>query len=67
MATTTRMPMKCPKCEAEMNHHANKVDYSAGHGQPDLTDPDFDGVLQEVHQCPGCGNIELRRATQRPA
>ena len=60
MTTSTRL--RCPKCGAEMNHHANKVDYSTGHGQPDLMDPDFDGVLQEVHQCPDCGNVELRRA-----
>jgi hypothetical protein len=45
-----------------MNHHANKVDYAAGHAEPDTVDPIFNGVLQEVHQCPGCGNIELRRA-----
>jgi predicted RNA-binding Zn-ribbon protein involved in translation (DUF1610 family) len=54
--------MRCPKCGAEMNHHANKVDYAAGARQPDAVDPAFRGVLQEVHQCPGCGNIELRRA-----
>ena len=29
---------------------------------PDNVDPVFNGVLQEVHQCPACGNIELRRA-----
>jgi hypothetical protein len=46
-----------------MNHHANKVDYSAGHDDPQAVDPVFSGVLQEVHQCPNCGNIELRHAT----
>jgi hypothetical protein len=44
-----------------MNHHANKVDYAAGHDDPEQVDPVFNGVLQEVHQCPNCGNIELRR------
>ena len=60
MATATRI--RCPRCGAEMNHHANKVDYSAGHADPRAIDPVFSGVLQQVHQCPGCGNIELRRA-----
>ena len=62
MATATRL--RCPKCGAEMNHHANKVDYSAGHEAPEAVDPDFSGVLQEVHQCPGCGNVELRPARE---
>ena len=62
MATATRM--RCPRCGAEMNHHANKVDYSAGHEDPDAVDAVFNGVLQEVHQCPSCGNIELRRAVE---
>ena len=60
MATATRL--RCPKCGAEMNHHANKVDYASGHADPDTVDPVFNGVLQEVYQCPNCGNIELRRA-----
>jgi len=47
-----------------MNHHANKVDYSAGAADPSAVDPDFYGVLQQVHQCPNCGNIEMRRAPE---
>ena len=49
---TTATKMRCPKCGADMNHHANKVDYSAGHDDPGSIDPVFNGVLQEVHQCP---------------
>jgi uncharacterized protein (DUF983 family) len=69
MTTSTRM--RCPRCGAEMNHHASKVDYSAGHDEPGAIDPVFNGVLQEVHQCAVCGNIELRRRSgdvtyQRP-
>ena len=41
----------CPVCGAEMNHHAMKIDYSVD-----------DGVVQEVHTCPECGDVELRRA-----
>jgi len=43
--------MICPVCGAEMNHHATKIDYSVD-----------DGVVQEVHTCPHCGDVELRQA-----
>jgi predicted RNA-binding Zn-ribbon protein involved in translation (DUF1610 family) len=52
--------MSCPKCGAAMNQHATKVDYAAGEQSPAAVDPAFNGVLQEVHQCPNCGNIEMR-------
>ena len=42
--------MICPVCGAEMNHHAMKLDYSVD-----------DGVVQEVHTCPACGDVELRQ------
>ena len=54
--------LRCPECGAEMNHHADKVDYPAGLDQPEAVDPALGGVLQEVHGCPGCGNVALRRA-----
>jgi NAD(P)H-dependent FMN reductase len=40
----------CAMCGTSMNHHAEKIDYSTGEG----------GVLQQVNQCPRCGNVELR-------
>ena len=40
----------CPVCGAEMNQHAMKIDYSVD-----------DGVVQEVHTCPKCGDVELRQ------
>jgi ribosomal protein S27AE len=49
--------MICPKCGAEMNHHALKVDY--GDVDPELIDNVFEGVLKEVHTCPKCGNTEM--------
>jgi ribosomal protein S27AE len=52
--------MACPKCGATMNQHATKVDYAAGQQLPGAMDPDFHGVVQEVHQCAHCGNVELR-------
>src|SRR6266567_4281587 len=39
----------CSMCGTPMNHHAEKIDYSWGEG----------GVLQQVNQCPRCGNVEL--------
>jgi ribosomal protein S27AE len=65
MANMMRIRLECPRCGAEMNHHANKVDYSAGQAHPDMVDPAFNGVLKEVHQCPRCGNVELRRAPEQ--
>ena len=42
--------MICPECGAEMNQHAVKIDYRAEIPE-----------TQEVHTCPECGHIELRR------
>ena len=52
--------MNCPKCGAEMNHHAMKVDYSVD--DPALIDTTFDGVVEETHTCPECGYIAMRPA-----
>jgi predicted RNA-binding Zn-ribbon protein involved in translation (DUF1610 family) len=49
--------MICPKCGAEMNHHAMKVDY--GIDDPTMIDPVFGGALKEAHYCPECGHMEL--------
>ena len=50
--------MICSKCGATMNHHAMKVDYSR---EDSTDDPVFGGAVQEVHTCPHCGHIQLRR------
>jgi predicted RNA-binding Zn-ribbon protein involved in translation (DUF1610 family) len=50
--------MICPKCGAEMNHHAMKIDYDADDYTP--RDPDLGGAVAEVHTCPNCGHISLR-------
>lgn len=51
--------IKCPKCGIDMNHHADKIDYSTA-GTED-NDPGIGGAVQEVHTCPGCGKTVLRR------
>lgn len=50
--------MTCPECGAEMNQHAQKIVY--GSDDSAIVDPDFGGVVNEVHCCPKCGRIELR-------
>ena len=58
------MPKKkmiCPRCGAEMNNHAEKISYEAAEGNrnPDAV---FGGVVDEIHTCPGCANVESRAA-----
>jgi NAD(P)H-dependent FMN reductase len=50
LALDAKPAVPCSMCGAPMNHHAEKMDFSAGDG----------GVLQQVNQCARCGNIELR-------
>ena len=53
--------MICPKCGAEMNHHADKLVHTARLDEPGF-DPVLDGFIEETHACPECGNVEARRA-----
>lgn len=55
--------MICPDCGVEMNHHADKVDYTAALSEPDAVDLDLGGVLKEAHTCPECGKTAVRKAT----
>ncbi len=57
-----KKPMICPDCGVTLNHHADKVDYAAALSDPGAMDPDFGGILEEAHTCPGCGKTETRRA-----
>jgi ribosomal protein S27AE len=55
-----RKPMICPKCGDLMNHHADKL-VDLTDGQPgDDVDGGLGGTIQEMHACPGCGNVESR-------
>jgi rubrerythrin len=56
------IPMRCPTCGFEMNHHADKVDYTAALENPAEADPAFGGLLEEVFTCPNCGRTETRPA-----
>jgi predicted RNA-binding Zn-ribbon protein involved in translation (DUF1610 family) len=46
--------MKCPACGSRMNHHADKVIYGG------LDDGVFPGNIEELHQCPACGEAASR-------
>jgi ribosomal protein S27AE len=58
--------MICPRCDAEMNLHAEKIDYTAQDAALAQDDDDgAGGVLMEIHTCPACGDIETRREDER--
>jgi ribosomal protein S27AE len=57
--------MRCPRCGAAMNHHADKLVEPSDARDADLLDPDLGGVVREVHGCPGCGAVESRPAPPR--
>jgi predicted RNA-binding Zn-ribbon protein involved in translation (DUF1610 family) len=42
---------QCPRCGEEMNPHAEKLVYAEGAAE----------LLEEIHACPRCGNVESRR------
>lgn len=50
--------MQCPRCGTEMNHHADKL-IERVDVQDQLNDRPVVGLIQEVHACPGCGNVEM--------
>lgn len=54
--------MMCPDCGVEMNHHADKIDYTAALEDTDALDPQLGGVIEEAHTCPLCGQTALRKA-----
>jgi predicted RNA-binding Zn-ribbon protein involved in translation (DUF1610 family) len=54
--------IRCPGCGAEMNRHAEKVDYSRT-PEEGAADPTFEGLLVEFHTCPACGYVEERTAS----
>ncbi len=58
----SKQKMKCPSCGAEMNHHADKVDYTLALNEPEAVEPDLGGIVEEVHTCPKCGATAVRRA-----
>lgn len=66
MATRTP-PMRCAKCGADMNHHADKVREPVNQREAALIDHALGGILEEPHGCPGCGNLESRLMPGAPS
>jgi hypothetical protein len=62
-AVSGRPRLKCPKCGAEMNHHADKLVAPTDGVEPSGIDLVLGGVIQETHACPACANVEFRRAS----
>ena len=58
MAKTDKM--KCPDCGIDMNHHADKIDYSVPIAAAQELEAEMGGLIQEVHTCPECGRTEMR-------
>ncbi len=57
-----RAAMRCPRCGATMNHHADKLQAPVDESEAPLIDAALGGLIQETHGCPACGNVEFRRA-----
>jgi predicted RNA-binding Zn-ribbon protein involved in translation (DUF1610 family) len=53
--------MRCPKCGAEMNRHAEKLVYAGSAAEARRADAILGGLIEETHACPTCGNVEARR------
>jgi predicted RNA-binding Zn-ribbon protein involved in translation (DUF1610 family) len=59
MPATTKL--RCPKCGAEMNRHAEKLVYSDSAAEAGRIDSALGGLIEETHACPRCGDVESRR------
>lgn len=51
----------CPKCGAQMNHHANKLNYTTALSELEAVGSDYRGILDAVHTCPNCRNVAVRK------
>jgi hypothetical protein len=59
-SSAVRPALRCQVCGMTMNEHAEKVDCAAAGAMLGAVDPVFHGLVQEVHQCAACGNIQRR-------
>jgi ribosomal protein S27AE len=62
--STEASPMICPRCGAEMNHHAEKLLHPTGSAEEACMDPVLGGIVEELHTCPACGTGASRRASR---
>ncbi|MGH7885332.1 MAG: hypothetical protein ACRENO_06515 [Thermodesulfobacteriota bacterium] len=52
--------MKCTDCGVDMNHHAEKINYSRVLVDSGEMDNVFGGMVEEIHTCPECGKSETQ-------
>jgi hypothetical protein len=53
--------MMCDFCGARMNPHAEKLVVPDGDADGGTVDWALGGLIEEIHQCPRCGNVQSRR------
>ena len=51
--------LRCADCGLDMNLHAEKVDWIS---EAEPLDSALGGAVEEVHACPGCGEMATRPA-----
>jgi len=56
----TSETLKCPRCGADMNHHADKVLPSESTEADRDLDTVFGASVVELHSCPACGATASR-------
>jgi hypothetical protein len=54
--------MKCPGCGADMNPHAEKLVAPRSSSEAAAADLALGGIVEEIHQCPSCGEVGSRLA-----
>jgi hypothetical protein len=53
--------MKCPECNVEMNHHADKVVEPTTREEAARVDRALGGIVEEHYACPQCGMGDAKR------
>jgi hypothetical protein len=59
--TSRIAPMTCEGCGETMNAHAEKPVVPITSEEAERADGGLDGLIEEIHQCPGCGRVQSRR------
>ncbi len=56
--------MLCKECGGiEMNHHADKLVEPTSAAEVRRVDKALGGLIEEMHECPGCGKVDSRIAS----
>ena len=55
------VPMNCAGCGATMNAHAEKPVDPLTRAETETVDAAVGALIDEIHQCPNCGNVQSRR------